>query len=204
VFEVVARERAVLYREQAARYYNSLAWSLAVAIVELPYLVLQSCLFVPIVYHMVDLAPGAGHVAFYLLVFFLNVTVFTFFGFTVLFLTPDNQMAQIASAGVNYLSFGVCGYLVPWSELRDNWFFMVLNRISPTTWSIYAIMADQQGTNDAIVEDTGGLTVAEYLDDVYGYRYDARWQAVGILAAFVGVFSVGAALALRYVSFNKR
>lgn len=45
---VAAAERTVLYREQAAAMYSPLTYVNAAALVELPWVALQVCVFLPI------------------------------------------------------------------------------------------------------------------------------------------------------------
>lgn len=48
--------------------------------VELPYLVVQVCLFAPIAYYMVGFKAAAGSFLFFLMTFWLSLLVFTYFG----------------------------------------------------------------------------------------------------------------------------
>ena len=51
----------VLYRERAAGMYSALMYVHSAALVELPYLFAQVCIFAPIVYFMIgELCGGAG------------------------------------------------------------------------------------------------------------------------------------------------
>ena len=45
---VVAYERVVFYREQGSSMYDAFAYGVAIAVVEIPYLLVQTLMFVPI------------------------------------------------------------------------------------------------------------------------------------------------------------
>ena len=45
---VVAYERVVFYREQGSSMYDAFAYGIAIAVVEIPYLLVQTLMFVPI------------------------------------------------------------------------------------------------------------------------------------------------------------
>lgn len=62
VMPMVGYERVVFYRERAASMYNPFAFGLALSVVEIPYLLMQTLIFMPIVYWMVGFIPDAGKV----------------------------------------------------------------------------------------------------------------------------------------------
>lgn len=48
----------VFYRERGSSMYDAFAYGIAMALVELPYLMVQALVFVPIVYWMMLLEPS--------------------------------------------------------------------------------------------------------------------------------------------------
>ena len=65
------------------------------AIVEIPYLLSQMCVFMPISYFLIGFEINAAKFFFYALVFLLSLTTFTLFGQLLVFVTPNVAIAQI-------------------------------------------------------------------------------------------------------------
>ena len=49
-----------------------------------------------------------------------------------------------------------------------------------------------------------GASIAEYMEDVYGFKYSFRWWAVLISFGFVIVLRFIVAIATKYLHFQKR
>lgn len=80
--------------------FECLRWHvLSCRAVELPYLLSQTVIFVPIAYWLIDFQHSAAKFFFYFLTFFLSLSMFTFFGQLLVFLTPSQGVAQIFGAG---------------------------------------------------------------------------------------------------------
>lgn len=81
-----------------------------------------------------------------------------------------------------------------------------LCRIVPTTWVMMGMTASQLGDNEQEFVGPSGTTttVKEFLNDAFGYEYSFRWQCVAIALAYVVVFRLLGAAALRFINFQKR
>ena len=64
VLPVISVERAVYYRERALYFYHSLPFSLAQCTVELPYIIVQACVYSCIVYWCAGLELNVGMACF--------------------------------------------------------------------------------------------------------------------------------------------
>ncbi len=91
-----------MYHRQMARLSLTRAVCCA-AIVEIPYLISQMCVFMPISYFMIGFELSASKFFFYALVFLLNLTTFTLFGQLLVFLTPNVAVAQILGSSTPFL-----------------------------------------------------------------------------------------------------
>lgn len=60
VLPVISVERAVYYRERASFFYHSLPFSLAQSTVEIPYIIVQACVYSCIVYWCAGLEVNVG------------------------------------------------------------------------------------------------------------------------------------------------
>jgi hypothetical protein len=93
-----------------------------------------------------------------------------------------------------------------------------LTSILHRRWAITAIVPPQFHTDDCTPNvncpsitiyssSTGLYTQVDtdmYLETVYGLKYSERWQAIGILIAYTGLFQILHFLATRYVSHINR
>jgi ABC-type multidrug transport system permease subunit len=116
-------------------------------------------------------------------------------------------VAQLLSAGLNQMFMFFNGFLVPYPEIPVYWRWM--NRVSPTTWMIYGLATSQLGDSTAPLVVPGAVvqkeqTVGQFMTSTFGYDFDFIWWCVAIVAAYCVFFRVGAALALRFISFQRR
>mmetsp|Transcript_4643 Transcript_4643/g.13342 ORF Transcript_4643/g.13342 Transcript_4643/m.13342 type:complete len:1521 (-) Transcript_4643:659-5221(-) len=201
---VVGFERSVYYRERAASMYSSAAFSGALALVEVPFVLLQSVLFSCIAYFMIGFANSAKKFFFFLLVFFLDLILFTVFGQFLVYITPSIQMATVVASGLNALWQLMNGFVISYNEMPVYWKWF--NRITPTTWILQALASDQLGDVQTQVTTFNGQqsTASQFLEDYFNYKYNFRWFAVLIVFCFIIFFRVGSVLALRFVNFNRR
>mmetsp|Transcript_14711 Transcript_14711/g.22140 ORF Transcript_14711/g.22140 Transcript_14711/m.22140 type:complete len:537 (+) Transcript_14711:2-1612(+) len=102
VFEV---ERNMFYRHKASLMYDYRAIGLAFTLVEIPFLILASMVFVVLWYFTVGFAMNAGKFLLYWLFMFLSLAVFTFLGQGFMAVFPDSQTAQ----GFGSLLIGMSG-----------------------------------------------------------------------------------------------
>lgn len=80
------------------------------------------------------------------------------------------------------------------------------DRCVPSTWILYALAVNQLGNRqDAVTGFDGNQeTIQEFMESYFGYKYDFRWWAVLIVAAYLVAFRVAAMLALKFISFQRR
>lgn len=71
-------ERQVMYRERAASMYAVLPFGIATGVVELPYLIAQALIFVPISYFMIGFRAEAGPLLLYIVIFTESIALYTF------------------------------------------------------------------------------------------------------------------------------
>jgi ABC-type multidrug transport system permease subunit len=75
--------------------YNPFAYGLALTLVELPYLLAQVVLFVCICYFMVGFAASAEQFFYFFLMFLLILWFYNVFGVCIVYITPNQQLAQV-------------------------------------------------------------------------------------------------------------
>ncbi|CAL8463057.1 g2591 [Coccomyxa elongata] len=204
VLPIVGFERGVFYRERAALMYAHLPYISAVAFVELPYLLAQVLVFVPISYFMIGFKLKTSAFFYFFLMFLLDLALFTYFGQFLVFLTPSQGLAQIIASAVQTLWSIFNGFMLPYPLMPMGWKW--LNRISPATWIIYGLAVDQMGENtDQLITPEGQVTtVKEFLTSYFGYEYSFRWNCTAIIIAYIFLFRIGSMLSVRFISYQQR
>ncbi|KXZ50445.1 hypothetical protein GPECTOR_16g619 [Gonium pectorale] len=203
VMPVVGYERVVFYRERGASMYNPFAYGIAIALVELPYLFVQSLLFVPAIYWMIGFQPDPEAFFYYFIVFLETIAFYTIFGQTLVYITPAQAIAQVVGGGFNFLFNVFNGFIITYPDIPPGWRWM--NRAVPPTWILYGLGISQLGERDGDIT-YGGKTVpiAEFMSERFGYSYALRWWVVLILLAYILVLRVGSVVALAHWNFLKR
>ena len=79
--------------------YSCAPYATASGFVELPYLLLQSAVFMPITYWMIGFEANAAKFFFFWLVFLMALTLNTFLGQLLVMVTPSQQVGQLLGSG---------------------------------------------------------------------------------------------------------
>ncbi|GIL42549.1 hypothetical protein Vafri_515 [Volvox africanus] len=197
-------ERVVYYREQAASMYSPWTYGIVLAVVEIPYLIAQVIIFVGIMYPMIHFIDGADHFFYHLLLVFETLSFYLSFGSALVYITPSQQLAQVAGAGLNFLFNLFNGFVIPFPSIPV--YYKWANRLSPSTWVLYGLAVDQLGGNKTPFQSPGSKpsSVAVFMRNAFGYEYGFRFWCLLIVAGYIIGLRILATLALRYVSFLRR
>lgn len=95
---VVAEQRSVFYRERAAGMYKEVPFAIAQGIVEIPFLLVQSVLYVLPLYYMIGFSAESAKVAYFFLFFFITLWYFTEYGATCVNISPDLGIATLLTS----------------------------------------------------------------------------------------------------------
>ena len=206
VMPLISAERVVFYRETAASMYAPRALSIAQGVAELPYLAVQAITMVVVTYWMVGFQMVAWKFFYFLLLFFLTVTMYTFMGQFLVFATPNQLLAQLLAAFVNQIATFFSGFLIPENQMPVGWRWLA--RLSPTTWILYGLAGSQLADSEVPFSQGSGqnatTTVGAFVKDFFGYDYGFIWWCPLIVFAYVLAFRLGTSFLASYVSFNKR
>lgn len=93
--------------------YANFPYTLAVGSAEVPYLICQLLVFVPVSYFMIGFAHEASSFFFYCLVFLSAIAMFTWMGQLLVFLTPTQATAAILASGDSATDAGPATCLQP-------------------------------------------------------------------------------------------
>lgn len=199
-------ERAVYYRERASKFYKSKAYTFAVGIVELPYLVVSCTIFSAVFYSIVGFQSN--------LICFLNFWFFmfqwmsltTFMGQFLTCALPDQQTAQIAGILSMNISNTFAGFLQGPSDIPSA--FQFFYWISPFHYVFEGILVTQfkgDTTPITLTNPTSGFDFQVTMEQFLYMRFDAfdyehRYTSYIVLIGFVLFFRIGTLYALTYIN----
>ncbi|XP_038702837.1 pleiotropic drug resistance protein 3-like isoform X2 [Tripterygium wilfordii] len=188
VLPYVATERTVMYRERFAGMYSSWAYSLAQVIVEVPYLFVETVIFVIITYPMMGYYGSAYKVFWYFYAMFCTLLYFNYLGMMLVSLTPNFMVAGILSS-VFYTFFNLfSGFLIPQPRIPKWWIWLYY--LVPTSWTLNGLFTSQYGDIEKELVVFGETkAVAEFLKDYYGFHHDRLAITGVVLIAFPLVFA---------------
>ncbi|KNA25912.1 hypothetical protein SOVF_002340 [Spinacia oleracea] len=200
---VISIERTVFYREKAAGMYSPLAYAAAQALVEVPYIAVQTITYGIITYFMIGFERTLRKFLLYLVFTFLTFTYFTFYGMMAVGLTPTQHIAAIVSSASYSLWNLFSGFLIPKSIIPAWWIWFYY--ICPVAWTLSGLISSQLGDVETIVVGQGFKgSVKEYLDLHYGFSSEMIGISAVMLIGFILLFSGAFMASIRYLNFQKR
>ncbi|GMY22086.1 pleiotropic drug resistance protein 3-like isoform X1 [Fagus crenata] len=186
VQQYVTTERTVMYRERFAGMYSSWAYSLAQVIVEVPYLFLETAIFVTITYPMIGYYGSASRLFWYFYATFCSLLYFSYLGMLLVSLTPNFMITTILSFYTIFNLFA--GFLVPEPQIPKWWIW--LYHLTPTSWSLNGLLTSQYGDiNMKILVFGETKTIVAFLKDYLGFHHDCLALVAVVLLAFPLVFA---------------
>ncbi|EFN53324.1 hypothetical protein CHLNCDRAFT_58610 [Chlorella variabilis] len=151
VQSIISVRRTVFYRERAGGTYQVLPFSAAEFLVEVPYLAVQAVLYSCVLYWLVGFQAEAGKFFWFLLILFLTLLVWTFFGIHNVQITPS---LAIANAFTSFM-YGVwdlfCGFYKPQSLIPKGWIWMYW--LDPISYTLYGLVVGELGDNEDLMAD---------------------------------------------------
>ncbi|XP_019055632.1 PREDICTED: pleiotropic drug resistance protein 3-like [Nelumbo nucifera] len=172
VLPSVAIERTVMYRERYAGMYSSTAYSLAQMAIELPYIFIQTLVFVVITYPMIGYYGSAYKIFWFFYTIFWTILCFNYIGMLLVAVTPNVQVAAISTSLFYTMLFLFAGFVIPKQQIPKWWIWMYY--LCPTSWTINGLLTSQYGDiNKEILVSSGETkTIAAFLRDYFGFDHD--------------------------------
>ncbi|PSR86164.1 ABC transporter G family member 31 like [Actinidia chinensis var. chinensis] len=200
---IVSIERTVFYRERAAGMYAPFPYAASQALVEIPYIAVQTILFGIITYFMMDFERTIGKFFLYLLFMFLTFTYFTLYGMMAVGLTPSQHLAAVISSAFYSLWNLLSGFLIPKPNIPGWWIWFYY--ICPISWTLRGAITSQLGDVDTMVVGPGFKgSVKEYIEVSFGYGPGMMGVTVAVLLGFCAFFFTVFAISVRVLNFQKR
>ncbi|KAL7122203.1 hypothetical protein ACP275_01G030300 [Erythranthe tilingii] len=197
---VVAIERTVFYRERAAGMYSALPYAFGQAVIELPYLLIQTLIYGVIVYAMIGFEWTVVKFFWYIFFMYFTLMYFTFYGMMTVAVTPNHNIAAIVSSAFYGLWNLFSGFIIPKTRIPVwwRWYYYAC----PIAWTLYGLVASQFGdVQDRLDTDE---TVAEFVYSYFGFQHDFVGYVAVIITGLAVLFGFIFAFSIRAFNFQKR
>ncbi|GFR39612.1 hypothetical protein Agub_g74 [Astrephomene gubernaculifera] len=204
VMPAAASERPVFYRERASGMYGGAVFAAAQGMAELPFLFVQSVLYVVILYGMIQFEFTGTKILWFWLYMWLDLMYFTYMGMGVMNATPNLPAATASGSFFILLWMLFCGFLIYRKNIKP-WYIWAYY-FNPMTFIIYGCVTTQLGdiTDGFISVGDSTTTIAQYINDTFSYEYDMRGYIVLILLGFIAAFRGLSYLGYTRMNFQRR
>ncbi|KAM0938295.1 putative ABC-type xenobiotic transporter [Dioscorea sansibarensis] len=204
VLPVVAVERTVYYRERAAGMYSALSYAIAQVVVEIPYVFIQSLVYVLIVYSMMGFERTLVKFFWFFFVSFVSNLYFTYYGMMALAISPNHQIASVFSGSFFSLFNLFAGFFIPKASIPKWWIWYYW--ICPVSWTNYGLIVSQYGdVMDKIkVPGQPDQPIKEFVKDHFGYSLDMMGVVAAMLTGFAIFFAFTFAYCIKKFNFQLR
>jgi len=141
--------RALYYRERSANMYSVWAFNWAEGLVEVPYIIIQIIITVPLIYFLTNLNQTVEAFTYFAFMILLILLLMTSMGLFSASLFSDVLAAQLAAVGALITLMVFCGIMVPKDDLP--WPYLPFYYISFFKYSSEGLMTTQFTGLDAKV-----------------------------------------------------
>ncbi|KAL2338895.1 hypothetical protein Fmac_013341 [Flemingia macrophylla] len=203
ILPYVATERAVLYREKFAGMYSSTAYSFAQVAIEIPYILVQSILYVAITYPMIGFEWSVQKVFWYFYTTFCTFLYFVYLGMMIMSLSVNLDIASVLSTAVYTIFNLFSGFLMPGPKIPKWWVWCYW--ICPTAWSLNGLLTSQYGDMEKEILIFGEKKpVGSFLRDYYGFRHDRLSVVAVVLIAYPLIYASLFAYCIKKMNYQNR
>ncbi|CAM9211888.1 unnamed protein product [Ectocarpus fasciculatus] len=204
---VIFAERPAFYREQHAEMYDVRIYTIANALVEVPYLIASSVIFTIIFFFIVGFDKDGVAAKFFWYWCFqaLYMATLVFIGHFVCAAFPTPATAQVISGMISTVISIFAGFMIRADDFPSFWTFVYW--LDPLHYALEGLFTTQFNKDDTVITlFDGQTTTAEaYVEDSFdGWDYSHRiGDAVALLIIIVAL-RVGTFLCLKYLRHDKR
>ncbi|XP_021628884.1 pleiotropic drug resistance protein 1 isoform X2 [Manihot esculenta] len=198
---VVAVERTVFYREKAAGMYSAMPYAYAQALIEIPYIFVQTVVYSVITYAMIGFEWTAAKFFWYLFFLLFTLLYFTYYGMMTVAVTPNHHIASIVSSAFYSIWSLFSGFMIPRTKMPVWWRWYYWG--CPISWTLYGLLGSQFGDVKTMLGNTG-QTVEEYVNDYYGIKHDFLGVVAGVVVGITVLFAFTFAISIKAFNFQKR
>jgi ABC-type multidrug transport system ATPase subunit/ABC-type multidrug transport system permease subunit len=186
---VVFSERPAFYREQFSSVYAVGLHTLASTLVELPYLLVSSVLFVIPFFFIVGFdQDGVTEKFFYYWLFQgLYMSTLVFIGQFYSTAMPSEASSQVISGMTSTFLTLFCGFMIPSQSIPTFWLFIYW--INPLHYALEGLITTQfhqDGTLITLFNGGDQMTAKDYIYTVFEqWSFQHRWGDFGALILFI-------------------
>eukprot|EP00051_Salpingoeca_urceolata_P017056 m.229860 g.229860 ORF g.229860 m.229860 type:complete len:382 (+) comp18852_c1_seq3:114-1259(+) len=196
--------RPSFYREMAAHMYAPFHHAGSQALVEIPCVAVLSLVVVTIMYFMAGLNDSGGVFFHTYFIFVLLGTATTYLGQFLSAALPSDQAVQIANGFCQAMFWMTNGVFNPASQLTEGWSRFI--NVFPYYHAAAAAAPLQFHNVNETVELSPGVPVTkeEFIESVFEFEYDDRWEETAALFGYCAVFLALSALSYQFVRHARR
>ncbi|KAJ1259983.1 hypothetical protein BS78_10G197300 [Paspalum vaginatum] len=201
---VVSVERMAFYRERAAGMYSALPYAFGQVLIELPYTLVQTCIYGAIVYAMMGFKWTVAKFFWYLFFMYFTLLYFTFCGMMAIGLTQNHSVSSIVSAALHATWNLFSGFLIPRTKIPIWWRWYYW--LCPVAWSLYGMVVSQYGddVDTPLFDGVTNTTVAEFVRDYFGFNHSFLGAVAAAVVAFGLLFALLFGLAIMKLNFQRK
>jgi len=181
--------KGVVTKQIEAGFFPTIAYSLSVAICNVPLTILEACIFGTLIYWIPGLTPDAGRFFFFLLVFLLSGNAMSVFFRCISYIAKNPDVARQMDIPfiLTFIIFG--GFLITYDKIPD-WLIWVFY-ISPFSWGVRSMALNEFDAPryDPPVPSAGNIREGEYYMQQFGIQTEWIWKWMGVVY-LVGWFFV--------------
>ncbi|KAK3001843.1 hypothetical protein RJ639_020587 [Escallonia herrerae] len=203
VVPYIITERSVLYREKFCGMYDSWAYALAQVIIEVPYLFVQTLIFVIITYPMIGYQWSTLKVLWYFYNMLCTLMYCTYLGMMLASATPTLPLA--ASLQTTFYTFFnmFAGFIIPRPQIPKWWLWLYY--LTPSSWTLNGMLTSQYGDVQTEIMVFGERkTVASFTRDYFGFQHDQLPIVGVVLILYPIVFAFLFAFCVTKLNFQRR
>ncbi|KAJ1267717.1 hypothetical protein BS78_07G078800 [Paspalum vaginatum] len=197
-------ERTVVYREKFAGTYSPWAYSFAQVVMEIPYIFLQTMLFMIIAYPMIGYEWTWTKIFWFFYAMFCTLLYFVYLGMMMVSLTPNIQVAPIFASMFYTIQNLISGFVIPAPQIPKWWTWLYY--ISPMSWTLNVLFTSQFAYEDekniAVFGEV--KSVAAFVRDYFGFHRELLPLAAIVLAAFPILFATIFGYSISKLNFQRR
>jgi ABC-type multidrug transport system permease subunit len=207
VLPIMALERDAFYRERAAKTYGVATYALATCVVEIPYILVTSLMFLFVFYFSCSLEFEIVAFLKYATTYIVFISIYTSFGQFLSAALPSTQAAQVvggAFAGVWNL-FG--GLFITYSNIPVYWSFAYW--ITPMHYALEAMTASQFAKDNTVAFLVANGTIPITVEQMFAgaapdFSYSFFGYDILVLVIFFLFFRISTYLALKHINHLAR
>ncbi|XLT07586.1 hypothetical protein HN51_053379 [Arachis hypogaea] len=198
---VVAIERVVFYRENAAGMYSALPYAIAQVLIELPYIFAQATTYGVMTYAMIGFEWTPRKFFWYLFFMYFAFCYYTFYGMMTVALTPNRHVASIVASSFYAIWNLFSGFIIPPPRMPVwwKWYYWAC----PVSWTLYGTVASQFGDITHIMESEH-VSVQDFIRSYYGFKHDFVGVCAIVVFGFAMLFALIFAIAIKVLNFQRR